>query len=85
VAGRGQRWRHCASGAGDAVMLSVVIPDAQDKRALLQRTLAALDAQELPGYSEWEIVVVNDGSTDDTGAWFSLQLGRTPGSRRCGW
>ena len=60
-------------------MLSVVIP-THSKRALLQRTLAALDAQELPAGTEWEIVVVNDGSTDDTGAWLE-QAGAQPGSR----
>jgi len=46
------------------VVLSVVIPTF-NKRALLERTLAALRQQELPG-QEWEIVVVDDGSTDDT-------------------
>ncbi len=60
-------------------MLSVVIP-THSKRALLQRTLAALVAQELPAGTEWEIVVVNDGSTDDTGAWLE-QAGAGPGSR----
>ncbi len=47
------------------MILSVVIP-TRDKRPLLERTLAALRAQDLGGRA-WEIVVVNDGSTDDTG------------------
>jgi glycosyltransferase involved in cell wall biosynthesis len=48
------------------MMLSVVIP-TRDKRPLLERTLAALRAQDL-GDCAWEIVVVDDGSTDDTAA-----------------
>jgi glycosyltransferase involved in cell wall biosynthesis len=47
------------------VILSVVIP-TRDKRALLERTLQALRAQQ-PGMDAWQIVVVNDGSRDDTG------------------
>lgn len=48
------------------MILSVVIP-TRDKRPLLERTLAALHAQDLEGRA-WEVVVVNDGSTDDTAA-----------------
>ena len=47
------------------MILSVVIP-TRDKRPLLERTLAALRAQQA-GTEDWEIVVVNDGSCDDTG------------------
>jgi len=46
------------------MILSVVIP-TRDKRLLLERTVAALRAQDLGGRA-WEVVVVNDGSTDDT-------------------
>ncbi|MEZ4388298.1 MAG: glycosyltransferase [Candidatus Krumholzibacteriia bacterium] len=46
--------------------LSVVIPTL-DKRPLLERTLAALLSQDA-GTAEWEVVVVDDGSTDDTAA-----------------
>lgn len=56
------------------MILSVVIP-TRDKRPLLQRTLAALRAQS-PGTEDWEIVVVDDGSVDDTAAFLS-DLART--------
>jgi len=49
------------------VILSVVIP-TRDKRELLERTLRALRVQQ-PGVEEWEIVVVDDGSRDDTGVF----------------
>ena len=58
--------------------LSVVTPTF-NKRALLERTLAALRAQELPKGTGWEIVVVDDGSTDDTAAWLAAQAA-VPGS-----
>lgn len=45
--------------------LSVVIP-TMNKAVLLRRTLAALHAQEIRPGLDWEIVVVNDGSTDET-------------------
>jgi glycosyltransferase involved in cell wall biosynthesis len=56
------------------VILSVVTP-TRDKRPLLERTLAALRAQRLPPDVPWEIVVVDDGSTDGTGAWLAGQAG----------
>ena len=47
--------------------LSVVIP-TRDRRRVLGETLAALDRQlDLPG--PVEVIVVDDGSTDGTGAW----------------
>ncbi len=49
--------------------LSVVIP-TMNKRPLLERTLAALLAQDA-GTDDWEIVVVDDGSTDDTAAFLA--------------
>ena len=55
--------------------LSVVIP-THNKRALLERTLAALRMQDLPPGTEWEIVVVDDGSSDGTGAWLAALAGR---------
>jgi len=48
--------------------LSVVIP-TMNKVALLERTLDALARQELAPDDTWEIVVVNDGSTDGTSAF----------------
>lgn len=63
---------------GAAVILSVVTP-TRDKRPLLERTLAALRAQRLPPDTPWEIVVVDDGSTDGTGAWLAgLDAGAGP-------
>jgi glycosyltransferase involved in cell wall biosynthesis len=56
--------------------LSVVIP-TRNKRPLLERTLGALVRQE-PGTEEWEIVVVDDGSTDDTGAFLSVLMPTEP-------
>ncbi len=60
------------------MILSVVIP-TRDKRDLLGRALAALTAQEgLPG--DWEVVVVDDGSTDGTAASLA-ERARAAGSR----
>jgi len=58
------------------MMLSVVIP-TMNKRALLARTLDALLAQDA-GVDAWEVVVVNDGSTDDTGVFLEELAGRNP-------
>lgn len=63
------------------MILSVVTP-TRDKRPLLERTLAALRAQQLPADVSWEIVVVDDGSTDDTGAWLARQAAATGPSLR---
>lgn len=48
--------------------LSVVIP-TMNKAALLERTLNALVDQEMTPDLKWEVVVVNDGSTDNTAAF----------------
>jgi glycosyltransferase involved in cell wall biosynthesis len=50
--------------ANGRVDISVVTP-TRDKRALLERTLASLAAQDLP-QETYEVVVVDDGSTDET-------------------
>ncbi|MFO7652461.1 MAG: glycosyltransferase [Candidatus Krumholzibacteriia bacterium] len=47
------------------MILSVVIP-TRNKAPLLRRTLAALAAQQLPDDAHWEIVVVDDASSDGT-------------------
>jgi glycosyltransferase involved in cell wall biosynthesis len=46
--------------------LSVVVP-CRNARATLPRVLASLDAQDVPP-EEFEVVVVDDGSTDDSAA-----------------
>jgi GT2 family glycosyltransferase len=56
--------------------LTVVIP-TRDKRPLLQRTLAALLAQDA-GDIAWDVVVVNDGSGDDTGEFLAGEAARQP-------
>lgn len=54
--------------------LSVVIP-TMNKVALLEKTLDALARQELAPDDTWEIVVVNDGSTDGTSAFLESRAG----------
>ncbi|MCK9995841.1 MAG: glycosyltransferase family 2 protein [Candidatus Krumholzibacteria bacterium] len=54
--------------------LSVIIP-TMNKVALLEKTLDALSVQDMAPGDEWEIVVVNDGSTDDTGAFLESRQG----------
>lgn len=56
--------------------LSVVIP-TMNKRPLLERTLAALLAQDA-GTDDWDVVVVNDGSTDDTASFLRALAADTP-------
>jgi glycosyltransferase involved in cell wall biosynthesis len=52
------------------VKISVVIPTF-NKVHLLERTLAALVGQHLPEGTDWEIVVVDDGSSDGTAAFLA--------------
>lgn len=52
--------------------LSVVIP-TMNKVDLLARTVAALREQDPGPGVAWEIVVVNDGSSDGTAAWLASQ------------
>src|SRR5579862_6274653 len=47
--------------------ISVVVP-TYNRRARLERVLAGLDRQTLP-FDRFEVVIVDDGSTDDTKAW----------------
>jgi len=58
------------------VILSVVIP-SRDKRPLLARTLAALQAQDL-GADRWEMVVVDDDSRDDTAGHLAAAAAADP-------
>jgi glycosyltransferase involved in cell wall biosynthesis len=61
------------------MLLSVVIP-TMNKAGLLGRTLAALEHQDLGPGQGWEVVVVDDGSTDGTAALLAEQAtaGRLP-------
>ncbi len=49
----------------EPVDLSVVMP-TRNKAGLLERTLRALAGQVVPAGTRWEVVVVDDGSTDRT-------------------
>src|SRR5262245_47210353 len=51
------------------MLFSVVIP-AHNRLHLLPRTLDSVWAQT---FSDFEVVVVNDGSTDGTGEWLAAQ------------
>jgi len=58
--------------------ISVVIP-TYDRRAILEKCLVALEHQDPdPLISDYEVVVVDDGSTDDTRAWLRSQPERLP-------
>jgi glycosyltransferase involved in cell wall biosynthesis len=61
------------------LILSVVIP-TMNKCELLAQTLAALAGQDLGVAGTWEIVVVNDGSSDGTAAYLNSEI-RNPDSR----
>ena len=52
------------------MILSVVVP-TMNKVGLLERTLAALQGQDLGRPDPWEVVVVDDGSTDGTAAFLA--------------
>lgn len=56
------------------MMLSVVIP-TYNKVGLLKKTLAALTRQDAGPDRTWEVVVVNDGSSDGTGAYLEELAG----------
>jgi len=51
----------------DLPSISVIVPTC-NRRALLEKLLASLEAQDYPR-NRYEIVVVNDGSVDDTQAF----------------
>ncbi len=57
------------------MMLSVVIP-TMDKEPLLRRTLAALRSQDAGPDRSWEIVVVDDGSSDGTAGFLADEARR---------
>jgi glycosyltransferase involved in cell wall biosynthesis len=49
----------------------------RDRAASLDRTLASIAAQEAPGI-EWEVLVADNGSTDETGAVLERWAARVP-------
>lgn len=57
-------------------LLSIVVP-TRNRRALLERTLPTLIAQDL-GPSDFEVVVVSDGSTDGTLGYLASVTSRVP-------
>ncbi len=59
-----------------ATALTVILA-TYNRRPILERTLDALDAQSRPV----SIVVVDDGSTDDTWPWLETRAARPSGSR----
>ncbi len=56
------------------MILSVVIP-TMNKADLLRRTLEAVRGQQIGGGEPWEVVVVDDGSTDHTAQVLAAQTG----------
>ena len=49
---------------------SIIMP-TYNQAAFIRRALASLHRQT---YSEWELIIVNDGSTDDTELYISDYL-----------
>ncbi|MBW2145769.1 MAG: glycosyltransferase family 2 protein [Deltaproteobacteria bacterium] len=60
--------RQSRIGETDPVLLSVVIPTF-NRQGLLQECLNSLFSCDDPGYN-WELIVVDDASTDNTVSWF---------------
>ena len=60
------------------MFVSVVIP-TYNRRPILEKCLDALERQRFEGgLDQYEVVVVDDGSTDGTPAWLREQVGRFP-------
>ena len=60
------------------MFVSVVIP-TYNRRPILEKCLSALEDQQLAGaLQDYEVVVVDDGSTDGTPSWLSEQSHRFP-------
>ena len=60
------------------MFVSVVIP-TYNRRPILEKCLSALEDQQLDGaLQQYEVVVVDDGSTDGTPSWLRAQAGRFP-------
>jgi glycosyltransferase involved in cell wall biosynthesis len=63
----------------ETVLVSVIIPTF-DRRPILAKCLAALEAQTVSesGVADYEVIVVDDGSTDDTIAYLETNRERYP-------
>ena len=60
------------------MFVSVVIP-TYNRRPILEKCLDALERQRVEGgLDQYEVVVVDDGSTDGTPAWLREEVGRFP-------
>lgn len=59
------------------MFLSVVIP-TYNRQPILEKCLQALENQDLPPGQGYEVVVVDDGSTDGTVAWFQQHCSTFP-------
>ena len=60
------------------MFLSVVIP-TYNRRPILEKALCALERQQLGGpIDAYEVVVVDDGSSDDTVAWLRAEAASFP-------
>ncbi len=77
--GRGGSTRPSVEQGG--LVVSVVIP-TRDRRPILAATLEALERQrDLQG--GFEVIVADDGSTDDTVEWVEARRARAPYPLRC--
>ncbi|MDH6106598.1 glycosyltransferase, partial [Anabaenopsis tanganyikae CS-531] len=65
------------SVVGETVFFSVVIP-TYNRRPILEKCLRALEVQELSGSSAYEVVLVDDGSTDGTLDWLKAHKEEFP-------
>ncbi|HJO78639.1 MAG TPA: glycosyltransferase family 2 protein, partial [Prochlorococcaceae cyanobacterium Fu_MAG_134] len=60
------------------MFVSVVIP-TYNRRSILEKCLLALEQQALPSEVEaYEVIVVDDGSTDGTPTWLKDEVSRFP-------
>ena len=73
--------RESAAARGAAMRLSVVIP-AYNERDALGPLLSEIDAA-LAGAGEYEIIVVDDGSEDDTGTALATRIAGGSSRLRC--
>ena len=70
-----------ADAAGEAPWLSVAIPSFNEEAGLEVTVRRVVDGLERSGVSGWEVVVVDDGSTDGTARAADELAARLPGVR----